>query len=182
MAISHELKKAIVELPQKEKDKLLLRLISKDKNLVQRFEFELIEHGDTIQPRRDDIKKRILKVAQMPHDTPGWMMMDMRSFMGDITQHVKITKDKYGEIELMIYLFLTFFEHQSPLLKVHNSRSDTCAEYIAKKTEALLKKLAKFNPDYYIDFERDMQRLLEYVHTHCPKNYAHTMGIPKSWP
>lgn len=182
MAISEELKRAIVQMPQKEKDKLLLRLVAKDANLVQRFEFELIEHGDTVQIRRDDIKQRILKVAARTHDTPGWMMMDMRSFSGEISQHVKITKDKYGEIELIIYLFLTFFEHQSAMLLIHNSRSDSCAEYIAKKVDSLVKKLNKFNPDYYVDFERDMQKLLNYVHSHCSKNYARTLEIPKSWP
>lgn len=169
-------------MPQKEKDKLLLRLIGKDDNLVQRLEFELIEMGDTVQSRREDIKRRILKSAQMTHNTPGWMMMDMRNLSGDISQHLKITKDKYGEIELTIYLLLTFFEQQSSLLLTHNSKSDSCAEYIAKRTDSVLKKLAKFNPDYYVDFERDMQQLLKYVHSHCPKNYARQLDIPKNWP
>ncbi|MEZ4900940.1 MAG: hypothetical protein R2822_03890 [Spirosomataceae bacterium] len=106
--MTNELKQAIVLMPQKEKDKLLLRLIGKDENLMQRLIFELIEQGDTLQIRRDDIKTRILRVAKMTHDTPGWMMMDMRSFSGDISHHLKITKDKYGEIELMLYLLLTF--------------------------------------------------------------------------
>lgn len=182
MAISEELKKAIVQMPQKEKDKLLLRLIGKDDNLVQRLEFELIEQGDTIQIRRDDIKRSILKMAQMNHSTPGWMMMDMRSFSGNINQHVKTTKDKYGDIELTLYLLLTFFEYQSDMLLIHNSKSDSCAEYIAKKTDGLLKKLNKFDPDYFVDFGKDMQKLLDYVHTHCPKNYAQALNLPKVWP
>lgn len=182
MAISEELKRAIVQMPQKEKDKLLLRLIGKDDNLVKRLEFELIEKGDTIQIRRDDIKRNILKIAQMTHSTPGWMMMDMRNFSGDISQHVKTTKDKYGDIELTLYLLLIFFEHQSAMLLIHNSKSDSCAEYIAKKTDGLLKKLNKFDPDYFVDFERDMQKLLDYVHTRCSKNYARTLDIPKNWP
>jgi hypothetical protein len=182
MAISEELKKAIVLMPVKEKDKLLLRLINKDSTLIQRLEFELIEHSDTVQLRRDEIKQRIARVAARTHDTPGWMMMDMRSFNGEITQHVKVTKDKYGEIELTIYLFLTFFEHQSALLLVHNSRSDSCAEYIAKRVDSLVKKLNKFNSDYYVDFQRDMQKLLDYVHSHCSRSYARELGIVKSWP
>ena len=182
MAISDELKRAIVQMPQKEKDKLLLRLVAKDDILVQRLEFELIEQGDTVQLRRDNIKQRILKVAIMTNATPGWMMMDMRTFSGEISQHVKITKDKYGDIELTLYLLVTFFEHQSATLLIHNSKSDSCAEYIAKKTDGLLKKLNKFDSDYFVDFEKDMQKLLNYVHSHCPKNYARTLDIPKNWP
>ncbi|MFN4146215.1 MAG: hypothetical protein ACK4GN_10360 [Runella sp.] len=180
--MTDELKKAIAAMPIKEKDKLLLRLIAKDDLLIQRLHFELIEQGDTIQSRRDDIKLRILKVAKMTHDTPGWMMMDMRSFSGEITQHIKVTKDKYGEIELTLYLLLTFFEHQTKLLKEYNRRSDSCAEYIAKKTDGLLKKLAKFDSEYYVDFEQDIKKLLDYVHSHCSKNYARTLNIPQHWP
>lgn len=177
-----ELKQAIVLMPQKEKDKLLLQLVGKDAILVQRLEFELIEQGDTVQSRRDDIKTKILRVAQMNHATPGWMMMDMRSFSGDISHHLKITKDKYGEIELTLYLLLIFFEYQSEILLVHNSRSDSCAEYIAKKTEGFLKKLNRFNPDYFVDFEQGTNKLLRYVHSHCSKNYARTLDIPRHWP
>ncbi len=182
MALEDKLKKAILGMPPKEKDKLLLRLVAKDEMLVKRLEFELIEQGDTVQERRDDIKRRIRKVAKMTHDSPGWMMMDMRTFSGDISQHLKITKDKYGEIELTIYLLLTFFEYQSEMLRIHNSKSDSCAEYIAKKADGLMKKLSKFNSDYYVDFERDVQQLLDYIHSHCPRNYARTLDIPKQWP
>ncbi len=182
MAIAENLKKAIVQMPQKEKDKLLLRLIAKDKILVQRLEFELIEHGDTVQIRRDEIKRRILQSAQMNYGTPGWLMMDMKNFSGDISQHVKITKDKYGEVELMLFLLKTFFDHQLDLLRVHNSKSDNCAEYIAKRTLMLLKNAGKLNEDYFVEFEQDINQLLQYVHTYCPRSYARTLEIAKSWP
>ncbi|TAG69320.1 MAG: hypothetical protein EAZ26_07245, partial [Runella slithyformis] len=174
--------KAIVQMPQKEKDKLLLQLVGKNDNLVLRLEYELLEQGDTLNLRREVIKKSILRIAQMTHHTPGWMMMDMRSLSGDITQHVKTTKDKYGDIELTLFLLKTFFDHQLDLLQVHNSRSDSCAEYIAKKTDGMLKKLNKFDEDYYVDFEGDVTKLLEYVHTYCPKTYARDLKVPKSWP
>jgi hypothetical protein len=182
MPLSDDLKKAIVQMPQKEKDKLLLRLIAKDENLILRLEFELLEQGDTLQIRREDIKKTILRVAKMTHDTPGWMMMDMRSLNGMITQHVKTTKDKYGDIELTLYLLKTFFDHQLDLLRVHNGRSDSCAEYIAKRTDGLVKKLQKLDEDFYVDFAEDTQALLDYVHTYCPKTYARDLKIPKNWP
>ena len=115
MAISKDLKEAIVMMPQKEKDKTLLRLIAKDEILMLRLEFELLELGETLQSRRDEIRTRILKIAKMKHDTPGWMMMDMRSLSGDIGQHVKITKDKYGDIELNLFMLNTFFDLQQLL-------------------------------------------------------------------
>ena len=169
-------------MPQKEKDKMLLQLVGKNDNLVLRLEFELVEQGDTLNIRRDEIKKAILRVAKMTHDTPGWMMMDMRTLNSLITQHVKTTKDKYGDIELTLYLLKTFFDYQLDLLRVHNHKSDSCAEYVAKRTDMLMKKLQKLNEEYYVDFEADVQKLLDFVHTYCPKTYARDLKIVKSWP
>ena len=182
MAISKDLKEAIVMMPQKEKDKTLLRLIAKDEILMLRLEFELLELGETLQSRRDEIRTRILKIAKMRHDTPGWMMMDMRSLSGDIGQHVKITKDKYGDIELNLFMLNAFFDLQLNHLSVYNSKSDSCAEYIAKKTVTILKNASKLEEDYFIEFEADINKLLERVHSYCPKSYARDLKIQKTWP
>ncbi len=182
MAMSSDLKQAIVLMPQKEKDKLLLRLVGKDDILMQRLDFELLENGETVQSRRDEIKARILKIARAEHYTPGWMMMDMRSLSGDISLHIKVTKDKYGEVELNLFMLNTFFEFQLQHLNIHNSKSDSCAEYIAKKTVTLLKNVSKLQEDYYIEFEADINKLLTCVHTYCPKNYARELQIQKTWP
>lgn len=168
-------------MPQPEKDKLLLRLIGKDAILVERLNFELIEHRDTVNARREIIKKSIERAAELSDDTPGWLMMDMRSLSGDITRHVKVTKDAYGEVELMLYLLNTFFDYQTELLRHYNSRSDKVAEYIAKRTGQILKKLLKLDPDYYIEFADDVNRLLQRVHTLCPAPYARQLNLPAEW-
>ena len=45
--LSKELKKAITLMPQKDKDRLLIRLIAKDATLVQQLEFQQVEHWGT---------------------------------------------------------------------------------------------------------------------------------------
>jgi len=182
MALPDSLKKAIVQMTAQNKDKLLLRLVAKDPLLVDRLHFELIEDSNTLPERREAIRERIMKIAHMSQYSPGWIMMDMRSLSGDITHHVKITKDKYGEIELNVALLNTFFEHHAEQLRSYNSRSDKCALYIAKKTQTLLKLLGKLDEDYYVDFIEDMNQLLGYVHTMCPQPYARQLELPKAWP
>jgi len=54
--IEKELQQAIVAMPQKEKDKLLLRLIGKDDILIQQLTFTLVEESLTMESRRDDTK------------------------------------------------------------------------------------------------------------------------------
>lgn len=182
MAISDPLKKAIILMPAKDKDKLLLRLIGKEPNLIDRLNFELLEGSDTLLERREVIKNRIVNIAGMSQYSPGWLMMDMRSLSGDISQHVKITKDKYGEIELSMLMVNTFFENHAELLNKYSSRSDKCAMYIAKKTQSTLKLLTKLDEDYYVDFESDVNKLLGYVHSMCSKPYAQELNLPHEWP
>jgi hypothetical protein len=179
--ISKDLEKAILSLPVKEKDKMLLRLIGKSELLVEQLHYQLLENESFLTDRRDDIKRSIERISKQYHDTPGWMMMDMRDLNGRITQHVKVTKDKYGEIELTLYLLNSFFDNQLKLLEKYSSKSDTVALYIAKRTEFILKKLPKLHEDYYIEFERDVNKLLEKVHSYAPSYYARQMDLPKNW-
>ena len=181
MALTKALKQAIVQMPEKEKDKLLLRLVNKDKILMERLNFELIEDGSTLPERREAIRARIAKVAQMSQHSPGWIMMDMRSLSGDITHHLKVTRDKYGEIELNTALLNDFFDNHPKQLQNYSSRSDKCALYIAKKTQTILKLLTKLDEDYYVDFRESVNKLLRYVHSKCSQHYARQMDLPKEW-
>ncbi|GAA4405919.1 hypothetical protein GCM10023187_24820 [Nibrella viscosa] len=180
-SLDPELKKAIVRMPAGEKDKLLLRLITKDPLLTERLQFELLEGSATTVERREAIKQFINRTATLKQDSPGWVMMDMRTASGYITRHVKVTKDKYGDVELSLYLLNTFYDHHMDLLRQYTSRSDKAAQYIAKRTEQLLKKLVKLDPDYFIEFESDVNRLLARVHNSCAAYYARHWNVPQSW-
>jgi hypothetical protein len=179
--IPKELEQAILSLPPKEKDKLLLKLITKNELLQQQLQFQLLEDESDLKHKREEIKVSILRVSKLSHQTPGWMMMDMRDLNGRITNHVKVTKDKYGEVELTLYLLNTFFDNQLPLLEKYNSKSDKISQYIAKRTEFLLAKLPKLHEDYYVEFDRDINRLIKSVHANCTAYYARAMKLPESW-
>ncbi|WP_435356730.1 hypothetical protein [Emticicia sp. SJ17W-69] len=179
--VSKELEKAILSLPSKDKDKLLMKLVAKSELLIQQLTFQLLEDESDLKQKREEIKNSILKVSKMYHDTAGWMMMDMRDLNGRITNHVKVTKDKYGEVELTLFLLNTFFDNQITHLEHYTGKTDTISLYIAKRTEFVLNKLPKLHEDYYVEFERDMNKLLERVHRYCPAYYARQMNLPKSW-
>ena len=179
--IPKELETAILALPNKERDKMLLRLIAKNELLTQQLYFQLLEDESDLKEKRQEIKNNILRVAKMTHASSGWMMMDMRMLNAEISSHVKITKDKYGEVELTLYLLNIFFDLQLKWLEKYSSKSDTLAEYVAKRTEFLLKKLPKLEPDYFIEFDADVNKLLERVHKYCPSAYARALNLPKNW-
>ncbi|RYC69184.1 MULTISPECIES: hypothetical protein [Spirosoma] len=180
-ALDPDLKKAIVHMPGVEKDKLLLRLIAKDAVLTEKLQFELVEHSATLDERRDLIRQFIDRTANLNADSAGWLMMDMRTVSGYIARHLKVTKDKYGEVELMLYMLNTFYDHNAHLLAKYNSRTDKAADYIAKRTDQVLKKVAKLDPDYHIEFADDIHKLLSWVHYAAPAHYARQLGLPKEW-
>lgn len=181
MPLDPDLKKAIVHMSGVEKDKLLLRLVAKDALLVEKLQFELLERKQSVDERRNVIRQFIDRTARLNPDSAGWLMMDMRTVSGYITRHVKVTKDRYGEVELMLYMLNTFYEQNAHLLAKYNSRSDKCAEYVAKRTEQLLKNVAKIDPDYYVEFADDINKLLSWVHYAAPAHYARQLGLPKEW-
>lgn len=180
-ALSPDLKRAIAQLSDKEKDKLLVRLIAKDPILAEKMEYELVEEKTTLDHRRQLIRDLIERTARLDPDTAGWLMMDMRTVSGYITRHVKVTKDTYGEVDLTILMLNRFLEQHGDLLQKLNSRTEKCAIYVAKRTDAILKKLTKLDPDYHLEFADDMNRLLRFVHHNAPLHYARQLGTPKEW-
>jgi hypothetical protein len=92
-----EFKKALQELPEKEKDKLILRLLRRDLDLAEKLCFELVD-TDSIEDKRRimeiNISKQIHRFSENFHSL-DYIAIEMRNISGKISQHVKITKDKF---------------------------------------------------------------------------------------
>ena len=180
-ALNKELKEAIVAMPSVEKDKLLLRLLAKEPVLCEKLEHQLLGNSSDVEQRRQEIRDQILLLARMNHYSPGYMMMDMRSVNALITYHVKITRDKYAEVELTLLLLNKVFDHQLPHISTYNAKSDTLAAYVAKRTEFILQKMKKLHPDLHLEFAADLNLLLQRVHQYAPARYAKEMQLPTRW-
>ena len=185
--ISDELKKAIRAMPEPEKDKLLLRLVAKDTMLVRKLQHQLLEDEVDAEQQRDALTEQVTDYFRSEgfsgwNYTPGLVMMELRNFSGAITRHVKITKDKYGEVRLLLLLVNLPFRHQRALLDKKAKRADKFAVYVVKKAQTALKKLEKLNEDYYIEFEQDVNEMLGHLHDYPPTAHlAEEYGLPKRW-
>lgn len=180
--IAKELKEAICQMPEKEKDKILLRLIAKDQMLIARLEHELFGDEAETKALAEEIKEDIDRVMNYDHDTPGWLMMAMRSINGDITRHVKITKDKTGEIELTLYLLSTTFKKQEDFLEEYSYRADKFAVYVCRRTDFILKKIIKLHSDLQFDYKNEVDFILHFLHTSsATKQDASYENIPTDW-
>ncbi|MGB3849541.1 MAG: hypothetical protein WA958_06200 [Tunicatimonas sp.] len=185
--LSDDLKKAICAMPEPEKDKLLLRLVAKDGLLVRKLHHQLLEDEVDAEQQRDELAEQVTTYFTSEgfsgwNYTPGLIMMELRNFSGAITRHVKITKDKYGEVRLLLLLVNLPFRHQRALLNRKTKRADKFATYVVKKAQTALKKLEKLNPDYYIEFEQDVNEMLGYLHDYLPTAHlAADHNLPRHW-
>ncbi|MEL6658126.1 MAG: hypothetical protein AAFY48_13355 [Bacteroidota bacterium] len=167
--LSDELKDAISDLSEKEKDKLLFRLIPKDPALVDRLTYELLEDADSPEERRADLRQEIeavLKKSAAYFYSPGYLLLDLRAISGGINRHVKTTKDRYGEIELNLFMLNYSLDLLAGQLKrFSHQKSRTLDTYIIKRAEKLQKLIYKLHEDYQLDFSDDWDKLTEYIDT-----------------
>lgn len=101
-----EFKEAISNLPSLEKDKLILKLLKDDPALTNRLYFELV-NANTVEEEIEFVKIKLLKMGELATKTyysPGYLKMDIGYMSGEITEDVKITKDKYGELHLTLFI------------------------------------------------------------------------------
>jgi hypothetical protein len=157
-----EFKDALNRLPEKEKDKLIVRFLRKDKKLAKRMHFELVS-TDSPEERRAIVKQRIhvmtLKFAKEFH-SPGYLHADLRFLSGDINDHVHTTKDKVGDIELQLYLVSEILTHaHDDLLLARHGHTQKLYVYLISKVYKTLMLLNKLHEDLRYDFKEQVEEL-----------------------
>lgn len=162
MIFTKEFKEVISHLPSKEKDKLIIRLLKKNVNLANRLYFELLD-TKTVDDRRLDLEERIknrIEVFSKHYSTPGYLMMDMRDISGEITEHVKITKDKFGEVSLnLLMLKDTLVIHNKRIMESTHGKARKFCTYVIARTFKILILISKLHEDLLLDFSNDLEKL-----------------------
>ena len=162
-----ELKKAISLMPDREKDKLLFRLIAKDPMLAEQLVFKLLEGGESTEDRRTDVRQLIEKhyegYAPFFH-SPGYLLLEMRHLSGRISEHVRTTRDKYGEVELNLLLLIRPLEmFGKKISQATPRRSQTLNQYVVNRTIKLLSLLEKLHEDHRLDFQESLEKLARFI-------------------
>lgn len=162
MTFDKKFKEAISYLSSSEKDKLILRLLKKDLNLANRLYFDLVDTR-TIDDRRLDLENRIknrIERFSKHYSSPGYLMMDMREISGEITEHVKIAKDKFGEVSLnLLMLNEVLTIHNNRILEATQGKARKCCTYVIARAFKILILISKLHDDLLLDFNDDLVRL-----------------------
>lgn len=180
-----DLKKEILALPVKEKDKLLLRLVAKDKVLTEHLHFLLLEDESNLRDRVAFIKNEITDVLEELQTTPKTSSKDtlllLRKLTKQINHFYKVTKADFEEIELKLLMF-----NASPMtfrFKVHSltkNHEQLLANYMVKAILIVLRKFEKLHEDLQFDLKENINQLLAKVYDSYIDKTAVSLGLPKS--
>ena len=155
MEFSKEFKQALSEFSSKEKDKLIFRLLKKDKLLSKKLYFELIEEETTDDKRNtmeSYLKERITDLSKHIGN-PKFFLVLVRKLSGEITEHVKVTTDKFGDVFLNLFLVNTILEHNDKLSRQRFDAVYKLYIYLINKIIKALIQIQKLDEDYWLEFD-----------------------------
>ncbi len=166
MEYSKEFKAALSNFSSIEKDRLIFRLLKKDKLLSKKLYFELIDTETTDQKRNqmeEQIEERIL-LASKYISNPKYFLVLIRKVSAEITEHVKITTDKFGDIYLQLFLVNKILEHNE---KLNQQRFDNIYKlyiYLINKLIKAIISIKKIDEDYWIELNDNLKDIEFQIH------------------
>lgn len=185
MSFDPELKKALQMLSDKEKDKLILRLLKRDLQLANRLRFELVD-TDSVDDKREQVRNQIVKgiySATNRYYSPGDLLMDVRAISGMINDHVSITKDKLGEISLnCMMLRLLLEQNNDRIASEPRDKSYTLCVYIIARVFKILMLIQKQHEDLHMEFRDEIETIGKLIgHNHNLMKMAIYNGLDVNW-
>lgn len=162
MKIETEFKEAILALPENEKNKLLLRLIKKDKVLVNQLFFQLLE-SKSVEAFRTELEERFQKIVAAVKNrfyTSDIYLQEVKEMSGMINELVSTTKDKYSEPYLNLKMLNLSLSHlKEELNREMPNRSYAINMYVIARSFKILTQIKAMHEDLQYDFKEDVETL-----------------------
>ncbi|TKC04779.1 hypothetical protein FA048_19045 [Pedobacter polaris] len=179
-----ELKIEILALPPKEKDKLLLRLVAKDKVLTEHLHFLLLEDESNLRDRVSAIKDHILQTMQnlksSKNNNAKEVLTILRKLAKAVNHNFRVTKTNFEDVELRIFLFNnTTTKFKSGVFSAYKNYEQLFGTYFVKATLITLRKFYKLHEDLQYDLKDDMNKLLAKIYTENMAGVANNLGLPE---
>lgn len=180
-ALSPDLRKALLALPQKEKDQLLTRLVAQDAVLVEQLTYRLLElddDADALETRRQRLRTQVNDPVRGYHQTPNDLLHIVRQLQARLTYHTKITGDTFGEIELSLVLLSNIFRHQPEAVGRLHGPTQPLLQHLARRTQEVLRQASKLHPDYLTELEPALNEVLTLLYASAAAPLARELGVP----
>ncbi len=162
MTFELNFKKALHDLPDAEKDKLILRLLRRDLKLAKRLQFELIDN-ESIEEKRNELEKQLIQRINLglTHNfSVDSLLQELRNMSGMITEHLFVTKDKFGEISLNLKILNQILTVNSGRIQAASpKKSYSLCIYIIARIYKVLVLMQKLHEDLLLDFKDDLENI-----------------------
>lgn len=161
MEYSKEFKTALSQLSSVEKDRLIFRLLKKDKILSKKLYFELIDEETTDQKRdqMEDLVKEKVEYASKYISNQKYFVVLIRKISTEITEHVKVTSDKFGDVSLNLFLINQILEFNPQLSRQRFNEIYKLYLYIINKVVKALSLTKKLDEDYWMEIDEYLSEL-----------------------
>ena len=166
MEYSKEFKQALSEFSSIEKDRLIFRLLKKDKLLSKKLYFEIID-PETTDHKRDQMEENVtekLASAARYIGNPKYYLSTIRTISAEITEHVKVTSDKFGEVYLNLFLVDQILENNDSFAQQRFDNVYKLYIYLINKIVRALLLIKKIDEDYWMEFDEILGKIDDKVH------------------
>ncbi|WP_143885169.1 DEAD/DEAH box helicase family protein [Chryseobacterium binzhouense] len=155
MEYSKEFKTALSQLSGIEKDRLIFRLLKKDKILSKKLFFELIDE-ETADQKRDQMEKTVkdkVEYASKYLSNQKYFLILIRKISAEITEHVKVTSDKFGDVSLNLVLVTEILKFNDKLSRLRFNDVYKLYLYLINKVVKALILTKKLDEDYWMEID-----------------------------
>lgn len=184
MEYSKEFKAALSAFSGTEKDKLIFRLLRKDKLLSKKLYFELIDPETTDDKRNamEDIVEEKILLASKYIGNAKYFLTIIRKISAEITEHVKITTDKFGDVSLNLLMIDKVLDYNNDLSRQRFDNVYKLYIYIINKIFKSLILIKKLDEDYWMEFDELLRSLEQKISkNHYLQKLCINNGLDFNW-
>ena len=180
-ALSPDLRRALLQLSQKEKDQLLTRLVAQDALLTEQLAYRLLEGPDALETRRATLRAQVDDPVRGFHQTPNDLLVILRQLQARLVYHAKITDDAFGEVELSWRLLANVFRHQPEVTARLHGPTQPLLQHLTRRAHETLKQTAKLHEDYHLELATTANAVLAALWQSGAAPLAREAGLPRSF-
>ncbi|OGX89002.1 hypothetical protein [Hymenobacter coccineus] len=180
-ALPPDLRKALFQLPPKEKDQLLARLVAQDAVLTEQLAYRLLEGPDALETRRAALRALVDDPVRGFHHTPNDLLVVLRQVQARLAYHAKITDDAFGEAELSWRLLANVFRHQGPTVARLHGPTQPLLQHLVRRAQEALRLSQRLHPDYHLELAATAGAVLGALWESGAAPLARDAGLPRTW-
>ncbi|MGE8554608.1 deoxyuridine 5'-triphosphate nucleotidohydrolase [Chryseobacterium jejuense] len=184
MEYSKEFKAALSAFSSTEKDKLIFRLLRKDKLLSKKLYFELIDPETTDDKRNameENVEEKIILASKYIGNTKYFLTI-IRKISAEVTEHIKITTDKFGEVSLNLLMVDKILDYNNDLSRQRFDNVYKLYIYIINKLFKSLILIKKLDEDYWMEFDDLLRTIQQKIsENHYLQKLCINNGLDLNW-